>query len=262
MRLNSASSLLLLLKLSHLVIAAALADGAEFAFNGFSAANLSLDGMAAVAPGGLLMLTNGSTVMKGHAFYPSPLHLHGSRKGSTAVLIYGVLRRREQPGHGILHLPEQEIINGLAWSLPGPRQRRRQRQREQPPLRRRARHRTKQGVPGHRRQPINHVGVDINSLTSVKAATAGYYNDDMSFFRNLSLISRNAMQVWIDYDGLTMELNVTMAPVEITKPKKPLLSTIVNFSAVCQQWNICLAGLTTEGRCSWVSRAYDSTPQA
>ena len=78
----------------------------------------------------------------------------------------------------------------------------------------------------------NHVGVDVNSLTSVRAASAGYYDDQNGSFRNLSLISRKAMQVWVEYDGRAMELNVTMAPVEMPKPKKPLLSAVVNLSEV------------------------------
>jgi hypothetical protein len=44
----------------------------------------------------------------------------------------------------------------------------------------------------------NHVGIDVNSLTSVQAASAGYYDDGVGTFRNLSLISRKAMQVWVE----------------------------------------------------------------
>ncbi|KAL6621259.1 hypothetical protein ACP70R_033691 [Stipagrostis hirtigluma subsp. patula] len=48
----------------------------QFVFNGFTGANLSLDGMATVTPEGLLMLTNGTSQLKGHAFYPVPLRFH------------------------------------------------------------------------------------------------------------------------------------------------------------------------------------------
>ena len=50
----------------------------------------------------------------------------------------------------------------------------------------------------------NHVGVDVNSLTSVQAASAGYYDDQTGSFRNLSLISRKAMQVWVEYDSFAI----------------------------------------------------------
>jgi hypothetical protein len=77
----------------------------------------------------------------------------------------------------------------------------------------------------------NHVGIDINGLRSVKAASAAYY-DDGGVLRNLSLISGKAMQVWVDYDGPSTELNVTLAPLRVPKPKKPLLSRAVDLSTV------------------------------
>nr|CAB3455626.1 unnamed protein product [Digitaria exilis] len=77
----------------------------------------------------------------------------------------------------------------------------------------------------------NHVGIDISGLSSVQSHDAGYF-DDSNGFQNLSLISRDAMQVWVDYDGETMMINVTIAPVATVKPKKPLLSYIHNLSEV------------------------------
>lgn len=67
---------LFLVTLDHLV--AALNETAAFTFNGFSGANLSLDGMATITPDSLLMLTNGTTALKGHAFHPTPLRFHGA----------------------------------------------------------------------------------------------------------------------------------------------------------------------------------------
>ncbi|VVA99812.1 unnamed protein product [Arabis nemorensis] len=51
----------------------------------------------------------------------------------------------------------------------------------------------------------NHVGIDINSLNSVKASTAGYYEDDGTF-RNISLISRKPIQAWVEYDSSRKQL--------------------------------------------------------
>ncbi|XP_066350439.1 L-type lectin-domain containing receptor kinase SIT2-like [Miscanthus floridulus] len=79
----------------------------------------------------------------------------------------------------------------------------------------------------------NHVGVDVNGLNSVDADNAGYYDDATGAFRNMSLVSRKAMQVWVDFDGQTMQVNVTMSPLEAAaRAKKPLLSTTVNLSSV------------------------------
>jgi hypothetical protein len=78
----------------------------------------------------------------------------------------------------------------------------------------------------------NHVGIDVNGLNSIDADNAGYYDDATGAFRNMSLVSRKAMQVWVDFDGQTMQVNVTMAPLEVARPRKPLLSTTVNLSSV------------------------------
>ncbi|OEL36763.1 L-type lectin-domain containing receptor kinase IV.2 [Dichanthelium oligosanthes] len=205
-------------------------------FNGFSGANLSLDGMAAVTPNGLLMLTNGTTALKGHAFYPTPLRFRGASNHAVTSFSTAFV-------FGIIGQYPDVSSQGMAFVVSASRN-------------------FSTALPGHflglvnasdngdasdhlfaveldtvlnaefRDIDDNHVGVDVNSLTSVRAASAGYYDDDTGSFRNLSLISRKAMQVWVEYDGQAMELNVTMAPVEMSKPKKPLLSTVVNLSAV------------------------------
>ncbi|XP_058181378.1 L-type lectin-domain containing receptor kinase V.9-like [Rhododendron vialii] len=43
-------------------------------------------------------------------------------------------------------------------------------------------------------------------------------------FRNLSLKSGDPMQVWVEYDSMNRQLNVTMSPIHIPKPELPLLS--------------------------------------
>ncbi|KAL6646643.1 hypothetical protein ACP70R_015720 [Stipagrostis hirtigluma subsp. patula] len=58
-------------------------------------------------------------------------------------------------------------------------------------------------------------------------------NDDATgAFRDVSLVSGRAMQVWVDFDGRTMQVNVTMTPLKVARPKRPLLSTTVNLSSV------------------------------
>ncbi|XP_022685601.1 L-type lectin-domain containing receptor kinase IV.2 [Setaria italica] len=224
---------LLLVTINHLVAAM---NETVFTFNGFSGANLSLDGMARVTPDGLLMLTNGTTALKGHAFYPTPLRFHGASNHAVASFSTAFV-------FGIIGQYTDVSSQGMAFVVSATRD-------------------FSTALPGHflglvnasdngdasdhlfaveldtvlnaefRDIDDNHVGIDVNSLTSVRAASAGYYDDETGSFRNLSLISRKAMQVWVEYDGWAMELNVTMAPVEMPKPKKPLLSTVVNLSAV------------------------------
>ncbi|KAG5533149.1 hypothetical protein RHGRI_027388 [Rhododendron griersonianum] len=76
----------------------------------------------------------------------------------------------------------------------------------------------------------NHVGIDINSLLSIESAPAGYFADRNGSFRNLSLKSGDPMQVWVEYDGINKQLNVTMSPINISKPALPLLSLTKDLS--------------------------------
>ncbi|XP_071686455.1 L-type lectin-domain containing receptor kinase V.9-like [Rutidosis leptorrhynchoides] len=69
----------------------------------------------------------------------------------------------------------------------------------------------------------NHIGLDINSIVSVFATTAGYY-DQNGVFKNLTLASSQEIRAWVDYDGVTKHLNVTIVPVRMLKPLKPLIS--------------------------------------
>lgn len=84
----------------------------------------------------------------------------------------------------------------------------------------------------------NHVGVNLNSLSSNFSHTAGYWVDvndgedsdkDWSF-RELKLNDGRNYQVWIDYEDV--RLNVTMAPVGVTRPGKSLLSVDVDLDDV------------------------------
>ncbi|KAK9069312.1 hypothetical protein SSX86_013428 [Deinandra increscens subsp. villosa] len=68
----------------------------------------------------------------------------------------------------------------------------------------------------------NHVGLDINSVVSVFATTAGYYHDDNGLFQNLTLAGSQEIRAWIEYDGVNKKLTVTLAPLHLKKPKKPL----------------------------------------
>ena len=88
----------------------------------------------------------------------------------------------------------------------------------------------------------NHVGIDMNSLKSVEAHDAGYWPNsqgsnntnsgaqDEKSFKELKLNNGENYQVWIDYsDSL---INVTMAPVGLVRPQRPLLSVPLNLSEV------------------------------
>ncbi|KAJ6853249.1 putative L-type lectin-domain containing receptor kinase IV.1 [Iris pallida] len=204
-----------------------------FTFNGFAGANLSLDGLASITSDGLLQLTNTTKVMKGHAFHPAPLPFK-SRAGrprsfSTTFAFAIVSAYPDFSGHGIAFLlsPTTDFSAALAGQYLG------------------LFNSNNNGnssnhvfaveldtIQSSEFQDIddNHVGVDVNSLRSVYSHTAGYY--DSGSFRNLTLHSGQPMQVWIDFGGEDMRLNVTLSPLRTPKPSRPLLSSTVDLSAV------------------------------
>uniref|UniRef100_K3ZZU2 Protein kinase domain-containing protein n=1 Tax=Setaria italica TaxID=4555 RepID=K3ZZU2_SETIT len=238
MLLQLCAALVLLLVPAHRGAAATGggSDGHQFVYNGFAGASMSLDGSAEVTPNGLLMLTNGTIQMKGHAFHTDPLPFGGAaqkpRSFSTTFVfaIYGPYVDLSSHGLAFFVSPDKEL---LSTALPG-----------------QFLGLLNTTYNGNRSAHIfavefdtllnadfhdinsNHVGIDVNSLRSIAAADAGYYDDGTGRFRNLSLVSRKAIQVWVDYDGEATQVTVTMAPLGVPRPKKPLLQTAVDLSGV------------------------------
>lgn len=241
-------ALLLLLVAADRCLAATGDDGTQFTYNGFTGANLTLDGAggATVTPNGLLLLTNGTMQTKGQAFHHSPLPFRAASSSTNATTaavrsfstsfvfaIYGQYADLSSHGMAFFVAASRDV---LSTALPG----------------------QFLGLlndtnNGNRSDRIfavefdtlfnaefrdingNHVGVDVDSLMSVDSADAGYYDDGTpGTFRNLSLISRKAMQVWVDYDGAAKQVTVTMAPLGLARPRRPLLRTAVDLSVVVQ----------------------------
>ncbi|CAL5030850.1 unnamed protein product [Urochloa decumbens] len=233
---------LLLLPLSLLLLLLLAADHAavhaaeEFTYNGFSGANLSLDGMSVVAPNGLLVLSNGTSQMAGHAFHPTPVRLRdapgGAVRSFSAAFVFAIVSNftvLSDNGMAFVVAPSTRLSTFNAGQYLG------------------VLNVTDNGNDGNRVLFVeldtmlnpefqdmnsNHVGVNVNSMRSLQNHSAGYYDDATGGFNNLSLISRQPMQVWVDYDGATTRLDVAMAPMGVPRPRKPLISAPVNLSSV------------------------------
>jgi serine/threonine protein kinase len=225
-----------------LLLAAACSDHAavlaaeEFAYNGFGGAGLALDGMSVVAPNGLLVLSNGTSQMAGRAFNPAPVRLRdrpgGAVRSFSAAFVFAIVSNftvLSDNGMAFVVAPSTRLSAFNAGQYLG------------------VLNVTDNGRDGNRVLFVeldtmlnpefqdmnsNHVGVNVNSMRSLHNHSAGYYDDATGVFNNLSLISRQPMQVWVDYDGATTRLDVTMAPMGVPRPKKPLISAPVNLSAV------------------------------
>ncbi|KAG2548818.1 L-type lectin-domain containing receptor kinase SIT2-like [Panicum virgatum] len=231
--------------LSHAAVPAAAGGGdGQFIYNGFAGAGLDLDGMAVVDPDGKLMLTNVTSQLKGHAFHPAPLRFHDkapapvstqnrtARSFSTTFVFAIAAEYVTVSGNGLAFFvaPSKNLSAASPSQFLGL-----------------FNNKNNGNASNHifaveldtilnpefRDINSNHVGVDVNGLVSVAAKPAGYYaDDDTGVFKNLSLYSGDAMQVWVDYDGRATLLNVTLAPAEAAKPRKPLISVAVDLSAV------------------------------
>ncbi|RLM65105.1 hypothetical protein C2845_PM16G14780 [Panicum miliaceum] len=225
-----------------LLLAAACSDHAavlaaeEFAYNGFGGAGLALGGMSVVAPNGLLVLSNGTSQMAGRAFHPAPVRLRdrpgGAVRSFSAAFVFAIVSNftmLSDNGMAFVVAPSTRLSAFNAGQYLG------------------VLNVTDNGRDGNRVLFVeldtmlnpefqdmnsNHVGVNVNSMRSLHNHSAGYYEDATGVFNNLSLISRQPMQVWVDYDGATTRLDVTMAPMGVPRPKKPLISAPVNLSAV------------------------------
>nr|GMC91867.1 L-type lectin-domain containing receptor kinase IV.1-like [Ipomoea batatas] len=210
----------------------------EFTFNGFSSANLSLDGIAQITSNGLLSLTNETKHQIGRAFYPMPINFKNSPNVSafsfSTTFVCAIVPQ----------IPS--ISYGLTFAITPPG-----------------------GLPGAFPYPYfglfnetnsygkannhvvaveldtlqnrqfddidsNHVGIDINGLKSVLAKSAGYYLGNKfhngNQFYSFSLGSGKPIQVWVEYDGRAKQMNVTVAPLSVGKPSKPLLSLPIDIS--------------------------------
>ncbi|XP_052174545.1 L-type lectin-domain containing receptor kinase IV.1-like isoform X1 [Diospyros lotus] len=229
----------LLVFLLPLLPQSATADDSHFAFNGFKLANLTLDGIAKFTPGGLLALTNGTIQKTGHAFYPSPIHFKNSPTGSalsfSTTFVFGIIHQDPNlSGHGIVFVvaPQRGLPGGLPSQNLG------------------LFNEYNDGKETNRVVAVeldtiynselkdlndNHVGIDINGLESVLAQPAGYYVEKTHQFQNLSLISGKAMQVWLEYGGSEKKMDVTIAPIGVEKPSKPLLSLSRDLSPIINQ---------------------------
>ncbi|KAF8402956.1 hypothetical protein HHK36_011049 [Tetracentron sinense] len=220
-----------------LLVSFAASDGPEFIFNGFHGANLSLDGAAEITPNGLLRLTNTSQQQKGHAFYPISLPFKTSSKGNSntttlsfsTVFVFAIFSKYpELSFHGLAFTISplkafpgaasaqylglfNDITNGKSSN-----------------------HVVAIELDTFLNSEFddinnNHVGIDINSLRSNLSAPATFFNSEKGVLQNISLTGQ-PLQIWVEYNGVEKHLNVTLSPINMPKPKRPLLSLNIDLS--------------------------------
>ncbi|XP_010423731.1 PREDICTED: lectin-like protein [Camelina sativa] len=82
----------------------------------------------------------------------------------------------------------------------------------------------------------NHVGININSVSSIVAAKAGYWVQTrigkslLYSFKEVKLSNGERYKAWIEYRN--SDVTVTLAPENVKKPKKPLIVAHLDLSKV------------------------------
>ncbi|XP_052174544.1 L-type lectin-domain containing receptor kinase IV.1-like isoform X2 [Diospyros lotus] len=227
----------LLVLLLPLLPQSATADDSHFAFNGFKSDNLRLDGIASFTPDGLLVLTNGTTEKTSHAFYPRPVRFKNSPAGSalsfSTTFVFGIIPRDPTIGGQGVFVFVVAPQPGLSGGLPNQHLGQFNEHNDGEETNRVVA--VEFGTMHNSDLNENHVGIDINGSNSVEAPTADYYVEKTHRFQNLSLISGKEMQVWVEYHGSEKTMDVTIAPIDVGKPSKPLLSLSRDLSPIINQ---------------------------
>ncbi|CAL9106374.1 unnamed protein product [Musa acuminata var. zebrina] len=211
----------------------------EFLFNGFKeAANLSLDASALITSNGVLQLTYDSKRQIGHAFLSSPVHMLHNRSvaasfsttfvfdivtvngGGGDGLAFVVATSKTLPGAedgqflGLLSTQNNGNFSNHLFAIEFD---------------------TVKAIGPFTDIDENHVGVDNNSLESNVSKSAAYYADGGKKV-SVDLLSAQPIQAWIDYNGVTSILNVTIAPLPLPRPRRPLISHAIDLSPIFKEY--------------------------
>ncbi|KAI3730381.1 hypothetical protein L1987_61551 [Smallanthus sonchifolius] len=184
----------------------------DFIFNSFNSTSVSRYGNA-IIQSNILTLTSPYPYQIGRALYPQKITMKKASSllpFSTSFIFAMVPARNLLPGHGFVFLftPDTGIQETSGAEYHG------------------LFSRTVDGNSSNHMFGVefdvfrneefgdidgNHVGIDVNSVTSVISHTAGYYPDGGRDFATLKLNDGRNYQVWIKYMNFTID--VSMAPV-------------------------------------------------
>ncbi|TKW30349.1 hypothetical protein SEVIR_2G030400v4 [Setaria viridis] len=219
-----------------------VAGGDSFAFSGFAGANLTRDGTAKITREGLLELTNNDAHVQGHAFHPTPVQFKDSPNGTvqsfSLIFVFAIL---SDPAYSYMSSDGMAFViaPGKDFSSASPAQYLGLLNSQSTGPANASNHIFAVELDTIQNEEFkdingNHVGIDINTLSSVYSHPAAFYDDKDGTLKNLNLFSRDGeeIQVWVDYDGEAKQINVTLAPMGVAKPSKPLISNTSDLSAV------------------------------
>ncbi|KAM0889905.1 hypothetical protein ACQ4PT_027424 [Festuca glaucescens] len=172
--------------------------GDQFIYSGFTDTNLALDGAAVVAAHGVLDLTNGSVRLKGHAIHPTPIRFrqfsNSTLQSFSVSFVFGIISPHPSNGFAFFISPSNNLSDALPTQYMG------------------LLSDQNNGmatihifaieldtIQNSEFQDIddNHIGIDINSLHSVRSHSAGFYDNKHGMFEKFTLVSGDPAQVWV-----------------------------------------------------------------
>ncbi|KAL2229570.1 probable L-type lectin-domain containing receptor kinase VI.1 [Sesamum indicum] len=211
-----------------------LSESQSFVYNGFNNSNLVRAGATIIKPSGALRLTNNSHNVIGHAFHPTPIPIFFNNASSfTTYFVFQIVPSTLNTDGGF----------GLAFTLsPSP-----QFPGAAPGHLLGIFNPSNNGNPsnhifavefdtvdGHNETSDtygNHIGININGMNSTASDSATYYVDGTHNRKEeVWLEKEGPIQAWIDYDGVKKVVNVTICPLRVAKPVRPLLSEPIDLS--------------------------------
>uniref|UniRef100_J3N4E2 Protein kinase domain-containing protein n=1 Tax=Oryza brachyantha TaxID=4533 RepID=J3N4E2_ORYBR len=212
----------------------------DFIYNGFhNAANLSLEDAASVLPGGALQLTNDSKNIMGHAFFDSPVQMvqdAAAVVSFSTAFVFEIVTVGSGGGHGLA------FVVAASKLLPGATAEQYLGLLGKDNLGNLSNHVFAVEFDTVKANGLlnetndNHVGVDLNSLVSNVSEPAAYFAGDGGERTNVTLESAQEIQAWVEYDGSSKILNVTIAPVSVTtRPRRPLISRPIDPLPIFKQ---------------------------
>jgi len=223
-------------------------------FNGFSTANLKLDGQASVT-GQAIRLTQGISSEQGSAFYSKPLNFSSDNASTgdggasfSTTFVFAItdatMDLLETSGMTFLLSSTMELHH--MYNSSG--------QYIGPP-----------GKVGNNSKPDdqfffavefsgigeNHIDIEVKSMVFVDSLIKNFYRSN-NRFESSELSSGKPMQVWVEYDSQLQKLNITLEEFDefhLTKPQSlPQFSFSVNLSSLISDSDLVYAGFSAIGQ--------------
>ncbi|CAN6356138.1 unnamed protein product [Urochloa humidicola] len=247
--------LLLLAFVSNHYASTQSANTDEHIFNGFSTADLKLDGQASIT-GQAIRLTQGVSSEEGGAFYSKPLSFRSENASTgdggasfSTTFVFAInadatmdfLKAYDMTFVLSSSTELHHLYNSSGWYAGPP------------------------GKGGNNSKSDdqfffaieisgiddNHINIDVKSIVSIDSLIKNFYRSN-SKFESSELSSGKPMQVWVDYDSRVQKLSITLEAFDesqLSRPQSlPQFSSSVNLTSLMSDTDVVYAGFSAFGQ--------------